>query len=71
MKKPAVDLSELDPDLRAQLERRLGKRARARRNDFPKDAVRRHAFRCMAVLADLSQANRRRVLAQAVKLNNL
>jgi hypothetical protein len=71
-KKGAVDLADLDPALRAQLGKKIGKKLRLRRAPpFPKDEVRRYAFRALAVLADLTQNERRRVLAQAAKLNEL
>lgn len=74
-KRPSLDLTALPPELQRKLRadmKRKGSSVRVRRAPlFPKDEVRRYAFRCLAVLADLKQHERRRVLAQAAKLNDL
>ncbi len=56
---------DLPPELRRQL------RLRPRKNQFSKDAVRTHALRALALLADLKQDQRRRVLEHAIKLNRV
>ena len=61
--KGALKLDELPPELR----KRLG--VRTRRTTFDKEAVRRYALRCLATLAELKQADRRRVLEHALKVN--
>jgi hypothetical protein len=69
---PAVDLADLSPEVRKQLEKRTGKKLRApRRSAFSKDEVRRYAIRALAVLADLRPSDRRRVLFHAAKLNEV
>ncbi len=63
---PAVSAA----DLPAEVRRRLGVR-KPRRATLPMDEVRSYAIRVMHVLADLTPAERARVLRQAQKLNDV
>lgn len=62
--RPAVNARDLSPEVR----RRLGVKTRKARS-MTLNEVRTHALRVLAVVADLSPAERRRVLRQAAKLN--
>ena len=64
--RPSISVDDLTPEAR----RALGVK-RQRRQTMTKDEVRTAAIRVMAVMADLSPAERRRVLAQASKLNEV
>lgn len=55
-------------DLPAAARRRLGLK-KTRTSQFPKDQVRTWAIRVLAVVADLTPDQRRRVLQHAAKLN--
>lgn len=55
-------------DLPAAARKRLGVK-RPRQSTFSKDAVRTHALRVLAEIANLTQDQRRRVLAHAVAVN--
>lgn len=55
-------------DLPVEARRRLGLK-KARTSQFPKDQVRTWAIRVLAVVADLTPDQRRRVLQHAQKLN--
>lgn len=61
-----LTLDDLEPAALA----RLGVK-RPRSNGFPKDAVRQHALRVLAEIADLTQDQRRRVLEHALRVNNV
>lgn len=60
-----LTLNDLTPETRAKLGLR-----RPRKVEFDKDAVRRHAIRCLATIAELSQSERRRVLTHALRVND-
>lgn len=55
-------------DLPADARRKLGLR-KPRETKFSKEAVRTHALRVLAEIANLSQDERRRVLEHAAKVN--
>jgi hypothetical protein len=67
--RPTVDLRDLSPELRKQLAAR-GIR-KPRKSEFSKNDVRTAALRVLAVVADLTPAQRARVLVHAGKLNAL
>jgi hypothetical protein len=57
-------------DLPAEAREKLGfKPPRKPRRGMNKDQVRTHALRVLAVIAELSQADRKRVLEQALRAN--
>ena len=69
---PAVQLEDLSPELRKQIEKRTGKKLRApRRSTFTKDNVRTYALRCLSSLAELSPSERGRVLQHALRVNRV
>ncbi len=57
-------------DIPADTRRKLGLR-RQRQSQFSKDAVRTHALRVLAEIANLTQDQRRRVLDHAAKVNGI
>lgn len=69
MKRAAIDLGDLPPELQAQLRAR-GIR-KPRQSQFSKNDVRTAAIKVLAVVADLTPAQRARVLTHAGKLNAL
>lgn len=62
--RPTIDAKDLPPEVR----RRLGMKTKRGRS-MTLNEVRTHALRVLAVVADLSPAERRRVLRQATKVN--
>ena len=62
-----IDLNDLTPELR----KRLGVKKPRRAPRLSRDKVRTLAFRVLAVVAELTPAERTRVLAFAAKLNAL
>jgi hypothetical protein len=71
-----LDLDELDEETRAKVAARLGldpspRSERRSRAAMSKDQVRSHALRVLAVVASLSQRERRRVLQHALKVNEV
>lgn len=64
---PKIDAADLPPDVR----KRLGVRRPRRSAALSMDRVRGRAINVLHVISDLSQAERRRVLRQAVRLNDL
>jgi hypothetical protein len=67
--RPTIDLGDLSPELQKQLAAR-GIR-KPRRHEFSKNDVRTAAIRVLAVVADLTPAQRARVLVHASKLNEV
>lgn len=65
-KRAALSLDDLTPETR----RKLGVK-RPRTSQFSKDAVRQHALRVLAEISNLTQDQRRRVLAHAVRVNDV
>ena len=61
-----IDAGDLPPELR----RKLGIRRQAKRSMTMHD-VRSYSLRVMAVMADLTQRERARVLRQALKVNDV
>lgn len=65
--RPTLNIRDLPPELRKQ----LGLQAPRRPRSMTKDEIRTAAIRVMHVMADLTPAERRRVIAQAAKLNEV
>ncbi|HEY7234547.1 MAG TPA: hypothetical protein VH539_10385 [Gemmatimonadaceae bacterium] len=72
---PKLDFDELDDDVRAKVAARLGitapRNGPRRSANMSKDQVRSHALRVLAVVASLSQRERKRVLQHALKVNDV
>lgn len=75
---PKLNFAELDPDVAEKVAARLGitpasgSNGRTRkRAGMSKDEVRMHARRVLGAIATLTQAEVRRVLAQASKMNDV
>lgn len=66
MQRKTLTLDDLDPKAR----QRLGVK-KTRQSQFSKDAVRQHALRVLAAIADLTQDQRRRVIEHARKVNDV
>jgi hypothetical protein len=66
--KGVINLADIPPGVRKRMN--LPKLPR-QRTGMAKDAVRTAAIRVMAVVADLTPAERKRVLAHALKLNEV
>ena len=67
-----IDLAELSPEVREQLGLLApSSNGGRRRRGLTKDEVRTHALRVLAVVAQLTRAQRVRVLAHADRLNAL
>jgi hypothetical protein len=66
MSRPTIDVDELTPELRKQ----LGLRRRPQRS-LSKNDVRTYAIRVLNVIADLTPAERSRVLKQAAAVNDV
>ncbi len=60
----SVNVNDLDKETRKKLGLKL-----TRQQSFSKEAVRSHAIRVLAEIADLTQDQRRRVLEHAIKVN--
>lgn len=68
--RPLLDLSDLAPEIRARFQKQYGLKARRTRS-MTMHEVRSHAIRVVAEIADLTPAERKRVLRQAAKLNDV
>jgi hypothetical protein len=66
MPRPTVRASELPPEVLKQLGLKL-----PRKTSFIKESVRSWSLKCLAMMAELSQDQRRRVLEHAAKLNRV
>lgn len=64
MKSPTVNAADIPPEVRKQ----LGIRA-PRQQRFNKESVRSNALRVLAVVANLTQEQRQRVLRHALNVN--
>jgi hypothetical protein len=67
MSAPTLSAADLPPDLR----KRVGIRTPRKPRTVSKNDVRALAIRVLAVVADLTPNERRRVLAHAAKLNDV
>ncbi len=65
----SINIEDLDAETRKRLAKN-GVRA-PRKNEFSKDAVRKHAIEVLAAISGLTQAQRARVLTHATKVNNV
>lgn len=68
--RPKINLADLPPDVRKKLREQQGIK-KPRKPGISKDAVRTAAFRMLAVVADMTAGERRRVLTHAGKLNSV
>lgn len=66
-----IDLAELPPEVREQLGLTTPRARNGKRKRMAMDDVRTYAFRVLAVVASLTPAERRRVLAHAAELNEI
>lgn len=67
-----ISAGELPPDVRKQIEAKTGARVRAsKRRSMTLDQVRTAAIRVLAVVAELTPAERERVLRHAGKMNDV
>jgi hypothetical protein len=64
-----LDLKDLNPDQRAAVRRQLGKKRLPGARSFTVDLERRHALRVLALISDLTQEQRGRVLRRALRIN--
>tara|TARA_R100000234_G_scaffold105153_1_gene75258 strand:+ start:710 stop:931 length:222 start_codon:yes stop_codon:yes gene_type:complete len=73
MSKPAIVLEDCSPEVQEQLRKAAGIDApkRTRTNVFPIDRVRSEAIKVLAVIANLTPEQRKRVLCHAQKMNEV
>lgn len=64
-----LSLDELPAEARAKALAAMGRKRAPRQQTFTKDKARTHAIRVLAVVADLSPADRGRVLKLALAMN--
>jgi len=68
MARPAVNIKDLPPDIQKRVRKTVGI-PKARR--FTAEQERRHALLILAAIADLTQAERARVLVRAKRINEV
>jgi hypothetical protein len=70
MDRPVIDIDSLPPEVR----KRLGKQVKVKRkrvSSMTLNEVRTYAIRALNVMADLAPSDRRRVLRQAARMNDV
>ena len=65
----SIRLEDLTPEQRASVRRQTGRKRLAGARAFTVDLERRHALRALAILAELTQDQRARVLRRALRAN--
>jgi hypothetical protein len=70
-RRAAIPLEDLPPAAKKALLQQQGRKRAPRRNTFPKDRARTFAIRMLAAAAELTPSERARVLAIAVRMNNV
>jgi len=71
MTKGTISINDLPPDARRKVLKAAGKKRRSANKTFTVEHERRYALRVLALISDLSQGERARVLARATKVNNV
>lgn len=69
MKDSSVILSDLSPEVQRAITQRTGNKRLTRVREFTAEHERQHALRVCALIADLTQDQRARVLRRAQKIN--
>lgn len=70
MKGSTVVLTDLPPEVQKAVRQRTGKQRLTRTREFTAEHERRHALRVCALIADLTQDQRARVLRRAQRVND-
>lgn len=68
---PGVSYESLPPKVQAKVRAAAGVKRISKSRAFTAEQERRHALRVLATIAELSQDQRRRVLARALKVNDI